>query len=223
MAAPAARSPSFDDNDPTESLVAWVREHARSVGITVAALVVLGGGVWLYQYASVQQSLKADEQLLLPERSLGAGNVPLAQNDLKQVVQRYKGTAAATQAAMLLAQTYYDQNKQTDGISVLEGVPRGGASAPFAPAVEALIAVGYSDQGKYREASTHYQTASTLTPYKDVRQQYTANAARASTYAGDTAEAVALWTQLANDESSPQAAEAHLRLGELTAKAAPKH
>jgi tetratricopeptide (TPR) repeat protein len=219
MAAPSVRE-SFDD--PTEPFANWVRQHAKSLGIAVAALVVLGGGVWLYQYASVQQSLKADEQLLLPERSLGAGNVPLAQNDLKQVVQRYKGTAAATQAAMLLAQTYYDQNKQADGIAVLEGVPRGGASAPFGPAVESLIAVGYSDQAKYREAATHYQTAASLTPYKDVRQQYTANAARAFTLAGDTAKAIELWTQLASDESSPEAPEAHLRLGELTAKAAPK-
>jgi hypothetical protein len=43
------------------------------------------------------------------------------------------------------------------------------------------------------------------------------------TYAGDTAQAVSLWTGLANDETSPLAAEAHLRLGELTAKPAGKH
>jgi tetratricopeptide (TPR) repeat protein len=219
MAAPTVRQ-SFDD--PTEPFVVWLRQHAKSVGITVAAIVVLGGGLWLFQYATVQQALKADEQLLNPERSLGAGNVPLAQNDLKVLIQRYKGTAAATQAAMLLAQTYYDQNKEADGIAVLDAVPRGGASAPFAPAVEALIGVGYSDQGKYRDAATHYKTAATLTPYADVRGQYSANAARALTYAGDTAQAVSLWTALANDETSPLAAEAHLRLGELTAKAAPK-
>jgi tetratricopeptide (TPR) repeat protein len=219
MAAPTARQ-SFDD--PTEPLAAWVRLHARSVGIALAAVVVLGGGLWLYQYATVQQALKADESLMLPERSLGAGNVPLAQTDLKQLIQRYKGTAAATQAAMLLAQTYYDQNKQADGIAVLEKVPRGGASAPFGPAVESLIGVGYSDQGKYREAAAHYQTASTLTPYAGVRAQYEANAARALTYAGDTAQAIAVWTGLAKDEASPLAAEAHLRLGELTAKPASK-
>jgi tetratricopeptide (TPR) repeat protein len=219
MAAPTAR-PSFDD--PTEPVADWLRLHARSVGIALAAVLVLGGGVWLYQYASVQQALHADEQLLLPERSLGAGNVPLAQNDLKQLIQRYKGTAAATQAAMLLAQTYYDQHKEVDGIAVLESVPRGGASAPFAPAVQALIAVGYSDQAKYREAATHYQAAATLTPYKDVRGQYKADAARAFSYAGDTAQAVTLWTELSTDDASPLAAEAHLRLGELTTKPAPK-
>ena len=219
MAAPTARQ-SFDD--PTEPFAAWIRLHAKSVGIALAAVLVLGGGVWLYQYATVQQALKADEQLMLPERSLGAGNVPLAQNDLKQLIQRYKGTAAATQASMLLAQTYYDQHKQADGIAVLEQVPRGGASAPFSPAVESLIGVGYSDQGKYHEAATHYLAASTLTPYDGVRAQYKANAARALTYAGDTTQAVALWTALSKDEASPLAAEAHLRLGELTAKPASK-
>jgi predicted negative regulator of RcsB-dependent stress response len=217
MAAPTVRQ-SFDD--PTEPFAAWVRQHARSVGIAALAIVVLGGGLWLYQYATVQQALHADQQLMQPERSLGAGNIPLAQNDLKQLIQRYKGTAAATQASMLLAQTYFDQKKQGDGIAVLEKVPRGGASAPFAPAVEALIGVGYSDQGKYREAAAHYLTASTLTPYAGTRGQYKVNAARALTYAGDTAQAVAVWTELAKDESSPLSAEAHLRLGELTVKAA---
>ena len=220
MAAPAARQ-NFDD--PTEPLSTWFRLHAKSATIVAAAVVVLGGGLWLYQYATVQQSLKADEQLIQPERSLGAGNIPLAQNDLKQLIQRYKGTAAATQASLLLAQTYYDQGKQADGIAVLEKVPRGGASAPFAPAIESLIGVGYSDQGKYHDAATHYLSASTLTPYAGVRSQYKANAARALTYAGDTAQAVSLWTGLANDEASPLAAEAHLRLGELTAKPAGKH
>jgi predicted negative regulator of RcsB-dependent stress response len=219
MAAPTARQ-SFDD--PTEPFAAWVRQHAKSVGIAVLAVVVLGGGLWLYQYATVQQALRADEQLMQPERSLGAGNIPLAQNDLKQLIQRYKGTAAATQASMLLAQTYYDQKKQADGIAILEKVPRGGVSAPFAPAVESLIGVGYSDEGKYREAAAHYVTASTLTPYAGVRGQYKANAARALTNAGDTTQAVAMWTALAQDETSPLAAEAHLRLGELTAKAAAK-
>jgi hypothetical protein len=36
--------------------------------------------------------------------------------------------------------------------------------------------------------------------------------------AGKTDAAIRIWTELAKDESSPEAAEARVRLGELTAK-----
>jgi len=219
MAAPIV-SPSFDD--PTDSLAEWFRSNGRTTAIAATVIVLLGGGAWLYRYASAQQAVQADEQLMQPERSLSAGNIPLAQTDLKRLIQRFGGTPAATQASMLLAQTYFDQGKNADGIAVLDKVSRRGASAPFAAAVEALTAVGESNAGKYGDAAKQYLKAAAASPYAAEQSQYKANAARAFAYAGDTTQAVALWTELAKDEKSPQAAEAHLRLGELTARAASK-
>jgi predicted negative regulator of RcsB-dependent stress response len=217
----AAIPPSLLD-DPVESLPEWFRLHSRTLTIVLGAIVVIGGGIWLYVYATAQQSLRADSQLIQPERSLAAGNVPLAQTDLKRVITRFKGTAAAAQASLLLAQTYYDQQKYADGIATLNDVPRHGGAAPFAAAVESLTAIGYSDEGKNADAAHHFLKAAELTPFAAEKSQYRATAARTFAMAGDTASAVNLWTDIAKNDADPYTPEAHLRLGELTVKPAPK-
>jgi tetratricopeptide (TPR) repeat protein len=121
---------------------------------------------------------------------------------------------------MMLAETYYTQGKYIDGLATLQKAPRSGASASFAPGVEGLIADGYSEQGKYPEAATHYLAAAAASPYPNDQAHFKANAARAYTNAADTAHAVAIWRELAKNDASPQAAEAHLRLGELTVRPA---
>ncbi|MEA2764240.1 MAG: hypothetical protein QOK07_644, partial [Gemmatimonadaceae bacterium] len=50
------------------------------------------------------------------------------------------------------------------------------------------------------------------------KAQYQAAAARDYMAAGKPEEAKALWTELAKDDTSPLAAEAKVRLGELLAK-----
>jgi predicted negative regulator of RcsB-dependent stress response len=219
-AAAASRRPTLEER--TESLQDWARLNARQLSIAGLIVVALAAVLWLYHYSSTQQVRHADEQLLAPQRSLAAGNIPLAQKDLKQIISRFGGTPAAAQAATLLAETYYQQQKYADGVGVLAKAPRSGASAVFAPGIEGLMGDGYAEQGKYRDAATHYLEAATLARYPGEQMQWKATAARAYASAADTANAVKLWTELAKDDASPQAAEAHLRLGELTARPANK-
>ena len=49
------------------------------------------------------------------------------------------------------------------------------------------------------------------------KAKYQAAAARDYMAAGKAEEAKAIWTELAKDEDQPEAAEARVRLGELTA------
>ncbi len=217
-AAMSASRPSLEDR--TESLTEWARVHTREVSIGGLVLVAIIGLLWLYRYSSAQQLRHADEQLLAPQRSLAAGNIPLAQTDLKRLLTRYAGTPAATQAAMLLAETYYQQQKFAEGVAVLVKAPRAGGSAPFAPGVEALQGDGYAEQGKYRDAAAHYRQAADLSPYTGDKARYKAMAARAYTTGADTANALTLWRDLAKDDTRPEAGEAHLRIGELTARPA---
>jgi len=62
--------------------------------------------------------------------------------------------------------------------------------------------------------------AASASPYANDQAHYKADAARAYTNAADTTHAVAIWRDLAKNDASPQAAEAHLRIGELTVKPA---
>jgi predicted negative regulator of RcsB-dependent stress response len=217
-AAATASRPTLEER--SESLQDWARLYTRELSIAGVILVALIAVLWLYRYSSQQQVQRADAQLTRPENELAAGNIPLAQTDLKNIIAHFGGTPAATQAAMMLAETYYAQGKFVDGLATLVKAPRSGASAPFASGVEGLVADGYSEQGKYQDAATHYLAAAAASPYPYDQAHWKANAARAYTNAADTVHAVAIWRALATNDATPQATEAHLRLGELTTRPA---
>jgi predicted negative regulator of RcsB-dependent stress response len=215
----AARPPAAPID---ETFFEWVQLHTRELLIGLAAVIVVLAGVALYHSASVAQALQAEQALVGPEQSIAAGNLPLAQSDLKKVITRYAGTPAAAQAALLLAETYYDQQKYADGIAVLQRVGTSRAVKPFSPAVDALMADGYTQQGKFAQAASHLAAAADASPYPTEQARLRASAARAYAKAGDTKTATAIWTRLAADPKGAEAQEARLRLGELTARPAGK-
>jgi predicted negative regulator of RcsB-dependent stress response len=209
--------------DPADDIGDWLQAHARQVSIGAILVLGIAAAGWLYYTSSEKRAQEADAALTGPEQSIAAGNIPLAQADLKRVISRYDGTAAATQAAILLAQTYYDQQKYTDGIKVLDEASTSGDAKAYASTVAAVKGAGYSQSGKYKEAAEAYTEAAKLTKYPIEQSVDKANAARAYTSAGDITNAVALWQELASaDPPSPEGPEARLHLGELTAKPAGK-
>ena len=213
----AARPPLLVDQ---ESVFDWMQVHVREVLIAVAVIVLAVGGVILYRSASATQAAQAEQALTGPEQALQAGNLPLAQSDLKKVITRYANTAAAAQAAMLLADSYYQQQKYAEGVAALQQASTNGAARSFAPAIERLIAEGYVQQGKPKDAAAHFVAAAAKSPYPTEQARLRADAARAYASAGDTASAVATWRQLLDQTKTGEAAEAQLMLGELTVKAA---
>jgi predicted negative regulator of RcsB-dependent stress response len=205
-------------DDRADAFFAWTQANGRTIAAAVMVAAAVVGAGFLYQSATAKREGQAEAALVGPRQSIAVGNVPLAVTDLKRVISRYKGTGAATQAAMLLATTNYDQKKYADGLSVLQQAQTTGAGKPFAASVASLEGDGYSQEGKYRDAASAYQRAATATPYPTERDRLRATAARAFVAASDTTAAVAIWTQLAGDSKSPEYAEARLRLGELTTK-----
>jgi predicted negative regulator of RcsB-dependent stress response len=211
----AAARPAFEDR--TESAMDWARTNAKAL---VVALIVVGAAAltfWFYQRTQTIRATRAEAALNSARQSYTAGNMPLAEADLKRLTERYDGTAAATQAAMLLAQLYYDQGKADEGIAALNAAK---PSDTDDAAVEGLKAAGLEQKGQFAEAAARYLAAAGMSDRKNVRDTYTADAARAFATADNKAEAIRLWTQLAEDEQSFYAAEAKVRLGELTAKTA---
>ena len=213
----AARPPILVDE---ESLFDWMQLHVRELLIALLVVIIAGGGVYLYRSASATQAAQAEQALVAPEQSLAAGNLPLAQSDLRRVMTRYANTGAATQAAMLLADTYYRQGKYADGIAALQQVSANRAAKEFSPSIERLIADGYVQQGKPKEAAPHFVAGAAKTPYPTERARLRASAARAYAAGGDTAAAVAIWRSLLDESKSGEANEAQLMLGELTVRAA---
>jgi predicted negative regulator of RcsB-dependent stress response len=214
-AAPRTAVPS----DRGRDLMDWFQINSRYIGIGAAIVAVAAAGYWFYLRSQQIKTVNAERSLMQAEQSLQSGNTALATSDLQRVVTRYKGTGAGTEAAMLLAQTDYNAGKYQDGVKVLEEVSgkAGGSEA----SLQSLIGDGYAQLGKTTDAAKAYERAADAAEFDTERAYYRAKAARSYAAAGSVNDAKRIWTQLATDEKAQAvAAEARVRLAELTAKPA---
>lgn len=201
-----------------ETLADWFQLNSRYVLIGAGTIVAAGLGYWFYSANQVQQARAAESQLMNARRSLNTGNTPLAQTDLKRVVDNYAGTRAGVEAALLLAESYYQDRKYAEGIEVLEGFSGRGEAEYVRSKILSLIGDGRMEMGKPAEAAAEYRRAAEASRFEGEQSQQRAKQARALAAAGDTAAARGLWEQLAENPAGGVAAEARVRLGELTSE-----
>ncbi|MBI2796346.1 MAG: tetratricopeptide repeat protein [Gemmatimonadetes bacterium] len=209
---------AHSSDDAIENAVDWVRLNSRPVSIGAVIVVLAIGGAYLYRASERTKEARAEKAYFDAQRSVQAGNLPLAQSDLEKMLPRYLGTQSGTLAAMLLAQVHYQQGKFAEGIKVLTSAS---VSAPetMAASVQALMGAGYTDMQQYADAAKAYEKAATITRMPGEQESYHAEAARAWTLAGNKAEAIRLWKLVAGNPESNRVAEARVRLGELEATA----
>jgi predicted negative regulator of RcsB-dependent stress response len=198
-----------------------LRANSRAAILAIVGVAAVAGAVALYNWSKAKESVRADQALFDAQRTLGSGNLPQAQSELQKLATRYDGTSAAGQANILLAQVMYDQGKYADGLAIL-GKVQNEVDEENRPAVHALRAAGHEQVGKPAEAAAEYLKAAEASGFALDRANFQASAARAFMAAGNRAEALRLWTELARDPKGPVAGEARVRLGELTAVPAGK-
>ncbi len=211
-----AARPDFEER--TESFFYWVQTHTRHVIAAVIIVAAVAVGAWLFARSREVRLQSASRSLLAAQQAVAAGNPALAQSDLERVVARYPGTPAARQAIVLLAQVHYDKGEYQKGIARLSELAES-QDESLAATVENLLGAGYEQMGKYIDAARHYERAAAEARFEAERENYLASAARAYAQGGNVAEAKRIWTKLAANPSSAVAAEARVRLGELTAQA----
>ena len=210
---PAGRGYGSDD----ESIGDWLILHKRAVGWAAIAVAVILGGCWFYQRSQSIKAQRAESAYFQARQAAAAGNLPLAVSDLQKVVTRYEGTPAGTQAAISLAQALYLQKKFKEGIAALKK-SESKASDEFVASIHVVEAAGYEELKDFVAAAEQYNLAAKATEFPVDRAKYQAAAAREYMVAGKTEDAKRIWTELAKDDTKPEAAEARVRLGELTAK-----
>lgn len=200
-----------------ESLTEWLVLHKREASWAIIVVAILVLGYWYYERSEALKAQRAETAYFQARQSAAAGNLPLAVSDLQKVATRYEGTRAGAQASTTLAQALYQQQKFKEGIAALK---KAEAKAPsdFRPSIYILEAAGYEELKDFVSAAGQYKLAAKETRFPDDKTQYQAAAARDYMAAGKTEEAKAIWTELAKDDTSPMAAEAKVRLGEILAK-----
>jgi predicted negative regulator of RcsB-dependent stress response len=209
----------FDMDRLKDLLITRKREF--SIGAIV--VVAVAGGVMLWRLSVGQKNERAETALSQATNTLYGGNKVLAETQLQAAADRYRDTPAGIEAAMVLAQTDFEQARWDDGIKVLDAIEKSSAIESFRPAVEGLLAGGYADLKKFDEAAKHYQNAVDGSKYQPIKDLYLADAARVLERAGKTDEAKKIWEEIASRPDSPMIPEARVRLGELEAAPATKN
>jgi tetratricopeptide (TPR) repeat protein len=215
--SPAPSSDKFQDT------LDWARNNSRLwVGATVVLVLAVGIYLFVGRLRLITNG-NAERALNNAKQSLTSGNLPLAQSDLDKVYSQYGSTPAGVEAAILLASLDYDGGKIQDGINLLDKAAGTGAAANALSTIRNLQGDGYAQMRKLTDAAKQYEAAAAATSVEAEKASLRAKAARTYEQAGDTATAHKLWSDLATDPLTESvAAEARVRLGELTAVPAKK-
>jgi tetratricopeptide (TPR) repeat protein len=192
----------------------------------IGGAVVLAAAVWLYVTSETRKETFASQALSKARGDAEAGDLPLAAYDLSQLMDRYSGTRAADQGAVLLGEVRLVQGGvQVDAaVKGLQAFVEKKHADYILASAWSLLGAGLEQQKKYREAAQAYRKAAAAIPYDFLKAQYLLDAGRSLAVAGDSGEARKAYSEVIEGYGAlNQAAEARVRLGELGGTApAPK-
>ena len=217
-------NPSFKSvtQDP-ESILDWFQLYSKQATWAAIGLVVLAGGGWFYMRSRDLKAERAEKAYYGAVRAVTAGNLPLAESDLRKMIQRYDGTEPAAQARLQLAQILYDQGKYQQGVDELRRAEdKIAKSDRYGSGVHLVMAAGLEQLKKFTDAAAQYEKAAKTARFDSDRQRFMSLAATAYLSAGNKAKAREIWTDLGKDSKGAVAGEARVRLGELVASPQPK-
>ena len=200
-----------------ESFVDWFHINSRVISIGAFAVVAIAFGVWFVQRQSLNETISSDKQLLTAKQSLNSGNAPLAEADLKKVVDRYADKPAGIEAGLLLAQIKLDKSDYQGAVTDLKALSSKVSSGPSAAPIRGLLGDAVAQLGKPADAAVEYVKAAGLAAGPNEKGFWMAKAGRSDLDAGKTAEARRIFEDLAaQHDNEAMAAEARVRLGEIT-------
>ena len=219
MTTPISESTAAASQPKAESFVDWFHVNSRVISFASGAVLLVAFGVWFVQRTSLNASINADKMLQVAKQSLNSGNAPLAEADLKKVVDKYSEKPAGTEAGVLLAQMHMDKGDYKAAIATLQDVTRKAGNDEGSASAVALLGDANMQLEKPADAAAFYQRATNMTPLRSQKNYFMAKAARAYLAAGSTAAAREILEALANQSDNDAAVvEARIRLGELEAR-----
>ena len=205
-----------------ESFVDWFHVNSRLVyigGVVVAAIVF---GVWFVQRTALNETISADKQLMTAKSSLNSRNIPLAESDLKKVVDKYPKRPAGVEAGLLLGQLKLEKGDAQGAVTELEALSSKVPSGAGAASVFGLLADAKVQLSKPANAAADYEKAAAQAGGPNEKSYWLVKAARAYLDAGKSGEARKLFEGLAAQHDNEAAAtEARVRLGELVVATKP--
>ena len=204
------------DESGLDSLATWFKTNSKVVlGVAaVAAAAAIGVVIW---QKSAQTKLENAERAYFQAQTAGAQNPTAGTAEMAKIATRYAGTSAGDRAALLVIQGLLTQGKADSALVKLQALASGGGTQRLGSTLQTLMAAAYEGLNKPADAAKAYLAAADAS-VGDAKLQRQADAARAFQAAGNGAEALKIWTELAADANGPMSAEAHVRIGELAVR-----
>lgn len=194
----------------------WFRTHAREVGYAAGAVAVVAGAVWLYVTSEARKESFAAQALTQARSEAEAGNLPLAANDLSRLMDRYGGTRAADEAAVLINEIRLIQGQADIAVKELQTFVTKSHPRYVLASAWSLLGGGLENEKKLKDAAQAYRKAAEFAPHDFLKAQYLLDAGRVLAAAGDSAAARAAYGEVLEKYGElSQAAEARVRMGEV--------
>jgi len=136
-----------------DPIIFW--EQYRQMILLGAAVVLLGlAGFGIYSYHQYSTTAAA----------VAAFSTASTQEEYNQIIDKYPGTVAAGNAALMLASELRDARKYDDATQVLQTFLEKNPNHPLADAAELGIAETLEAQGKFDDAIAQYQDVTSKYP-----------------------------------------------------------
>lgn len=191
-------------------------QRLRMIGIGVAVVAVLGGGIWFVNAAGKRKEAFAAQALEGARNLAEQGNIGQAVQEFEKVTAQYDGTAAANEATLGIAQARLVAGQAELAIASLQDYLGTNPPATYASPANGLLGTALENTGKYAEAEAAYRKAAELAGIEYLKATLLLDAARAARLAGRTAEARATYEEIVEKYGDTAArTEAEVRLGEL--------
>lgn len=213
--ATTAMSPSPDA--PIEALPFLTPKRLRVFSIVGGVVLAIGLITWFLITAGRRKEAYAARALEEARAVAESGNIGEAVQQFSKVATTYKGTAAAYQATLGMAQARLVAGQDQLAVTTLTDFLKASPPAAFASPGNGLLGTAYENLGRFPDAITAYRKAADLADVDYLKAQALLDAARASRLAGKKDEAIALYREiLSKYAQTPSKTEAQVRLAELT-------
>lgn len=170
-----------------QQVVSFGERHARWVVVAAVVVAVAVVGIIAVQKSQARSAREAAQALSEAQASYLTGNYPMAETQLRELIDRYGGTESGGPARLFMGHTLRDQNRPGDALEAYRQAIGKLEEAELKAAAYRGQGAALVDLARYEEASRSYEQAAklgTLQPVEDLIA-----AGRCALRGGDSARA----------------------------------
>ncbi len=198
----------------------WYQQYARPLLFGAGAMLLVLLGIWFVRESGRRKEAQATSRLSAALAIADRGNLPQAAAELQKVIQTYSGTEAATEAVIALNQVRIANGQGELAANNLKDFVSKNPPVRYAAPAYGLLGSAQENGKKFADAAQSFEQAAAKAELDYVRASYLVQAGRAYHEAGRPQEAIRAYrTVIEKYPGAPAAAEAQVRLAELTAGA----